>query len=122
MELSKKGYNAFALIYRPGAQTACEDLACAIAFLFTHQKELGIPMANYSLWGGSAGVRMAACVGTNDWIASYQAMTRSIQKIKANGSDEQIVIFPGLSHGFGLGEGTVAQGWLEKAISFWQKH
>ena len=25
--LSKKGYNAFALIYRPGAQTACEDLA-----------------------------------------------------------------------------------------------
>ena len=27
LELSKKGYNAFALIYRPGAQTACEDLA-----------------------------------------------------------------------------------------------
>ncbi len=23
LELSKKGYNAFALIYRPGAQTAC---------------------------------------------------------------------------------------------------
>ena len=30
LELSKKGYNAFALIYRPGAQTACEDLARAI--------------------------------------------------------------------------------------------
>lgn len=27
LELSKKGYNAFALIYRPGAQTACDDLA-----------------------------------------------------------------------------------------------
>ena len=27
LELSKQGYNAFALIYRPGAQTACEDLA-----------------------------------------------------------------------------------------------
>ena len=26
LELSKMGYNAFALIYRPGAQTACEDL------------------------------------------------------------------------------------------------
>ena len=25
LELSQKGYNAFALIYRPGAQTACED-------------------------------------------------------------------------------------------------
>ena len=32
LELSRKGYNAFALIYRPGAQTACEDLARAIAF------------------------------------------------------------------------------------------
>ena len=39
LELSKKGYNAFALIYRPGAQTACEDLARAIAFLYEHQKE-----------------------------------------------------------------------------------
>ena len=27
LKLSKRGYNAFALIYRPGAQTACEDLA-----------------------------------------------------------------------------------------------
>lgn len=27
LTLSKQGYNAFALIYRPGAQTACEDLA-----------------------------------------------------------------------------------------------
>ncbi len=33
LELSKKGYNAFALIYRPGATTGCEDLARAIAFL-----------------------------------------------------------------------------------------
>lgn len=35
LELSKKGYNAFALIYRPGAQTACEDLAIQRHFL-TH--------------------------------------------------------------------------------------
>ena len=40
LELSKKGYNAFALIYRPGAQTACEDLARAIAFLHEHTDEL----------------------------------------------------------------------------------
>lgn len=31
LELSKMGYNAFALIYRPGAQTACEDLSRAPA-------------------------------------------------------------------------------------------
>lgn len=32
LELSKLGYNAFVLIYRPGAQTACEDLSRAISF------------------------------------------------------------------------------------------
>ena len=59
------GYNAFALIYRPGAQTACEDLARAIAFLHGHADELQIDMTDYSLWGGSAGARMAA------WLGAY---------------------------------------------------
>lgn len=65
LELSKKGYNAFALIYRPGAQTACEDLARAIAFLHENAEKLQIDMTDYSLWGGSAGARMAA------WLGSY---------------------------------------------------
>lgn len=60
LELSKGGYNAFALIYRPGADTACEDLARAIAFLHENAEELQIDMTDYSLWGGSAGARMAA--------------------------------------------------------------
>lgn len=38
LELSKKGYNAFALIYRPGEQTACEDLARAVSFWENHIK------------------------------------------------------------------------------------
>lgn len=65
LELSKQGYNAFALIYRPGAQTACEDLARAICFVFEHAEELQIDTDCYSLWGGSAGARMAA------WLGSY---------------------------------------------------
>lgn len=40
LELSKKGYNAFALIYRPHSQTACEDLARAISFIFEHAEVL----------------------------------------------------------------------------------
>jgi acetyl esterase/lipase len=60
LELSKKGYNAFALIYRPGAQTACEDLSKAIAFISDHAEELQVDPDDYSLWGGSAGARMAA--------------------------------------------------------------
>ena len=65
LELSKKGYNAFALIYRPGADTACEDLARAISFIFEHAQELQVDTSCYSLWGGSAGGRMAA------WLGSY---------------------------------------------------
>lgn len=47
MELSEMGYNAFALIYRPAADTACEDLARAIAFLHEHAEELQIDMEDY---------------------------------------------------------------------------
>ena len=65
LEISKRGYNAFALIYRPGAQTACEDLARAISFIFEHAEELEVDTEGYSLWGGSAGARMAA------WLGSY---------------------------------------------------
>ena len=57
MELSKRGYNAFALIYRSGWDTAMEDLARAIALLVANADELGIDMDGYSLWGGSAGAR-----------------------------------------------------------------
>lgn len=54
MELSEMGYNAFALIYRPGADTACEDLARAIAFLHEHAEELQIDMEDYGLNGRPA--------------------------------------------------------------------
>ena len=162
LELSKKGYNAFALIYRPGAQTACEDLARAIAFIHEHVEEPEVDVSDYSLWGGSAGARMAAwlgsygtaafgekeyprpgavimqytglgevygnepptynCVGTNDGIASYRTMERRIEAIRSNGTDAMIEVFPGLSHGFGLGTGTVAEGWINNAVAFWERN
>lgn len=65
VEISKMGYNAFALIYRPGAQTACEDLSRAIDFIFENADELEVDTDGYSLWGGSAGGRMA------DWVGTY---------------------------------------------------
>ena len=160
LELSKRGYNAFALIYRPNAQMACEDLARDIAFIHEHAEELKVDVKNYSLWGGSAGARMSAwlgslgteyfgekkypqpaavimqytglsevygnepptynCVGTNDGIANWRTMESRIKKIRVNGTPAQIEIFDGLSHGFGLGEGTVAEGWIDNAIKFWQ--
>ena len=161
LALSQRGYNAFALIYRPGAQTACEDLARAIAFLHENAAALHIDMAGYSLWGGSAGARMAAwlgaygtevfgeaawprpaavimqytgmseitgnepptysCVGTRDGIASWRVMKQRTARIRAQGTDAEIEIFEGLAHGFGLGTGTVAEGWLDHAVSFWER-
>jgi len=64
VELSKKGYNTFALIYRPDAYKSCEDLARAIEFIFDHAEELEVDTKGYSVWGESAGARMAAYIGS----------------------------------------------------------
>jgi acetyl esterase/lipase len=162
LELSKKGYNAFALIYRPGATTACEDLARAISFIFENAKELGVNTDCYSLWGGSAGARMAAnlgsygaayyggddlpragavimqytghsdyresdpptfvCIGKNDGIANWQTMKRRIDAMSALGIPTEFHAYEGLGHGFGLGTGTDAEGWLDLAVCFWRRH
>lgn len=161
LELSKKGYNAFALIYRPGAQTACEDLARAITFIFDHAQELEVDTACYSLWGGSAGARMAAwlgtygpaafggddlprpgtvvmqytglgeyseedpptyaCVGDRDSIASWQITKARLDAMRADGIPTEFHRYPSLGHGFGLGTGTSAEGWLDDAVDFWEQ-
>lgn len=64
--LSKKGYNAFVIQYSVarGAQSAVEDLAAGIDYIFRHASELKVSTQNYSVWGGSAGARMAAYIGS----------------------------------------------------------
>lgn len=162
LELSKQGYNAFALIYRPGAQSACEDLARAISFIFANAAELEVDTDCYSLWGGSAGARMAAYLGSygpaafggeelprpgtvvmqytghsdynpggepptfvsvreSDGIANWRAMERRLEAVSTLGVDTEFHHYPGLGHGFGLGIGTAAEGWIDRAISFWEK-
>ena len=93
LELSKMGYNAFALIYRPGAQTACEDLARAIAFIHEHADELEVDTADYSLWGGSAGARMAA------WLGSYG--TAAFGEVEYPFPGAVIMQYTGLSEVYG---------------------
>jgi hypothetical protein len=48
-------------------------------------------------------------------------MQNRINRIKAKGIDAQIEVFRGLGHGFGLGQGTVAEGWIDNAVKFWEK-
>ncbi len=161
LELSKMGYNAFALIYRPGAQTACEDLARAISFIFAHARELEVDTDCYSLWGGSAGARMAAylgtcgtaafggddlpgagavvmqytghreygeadpptyaCVGTDDGIADWRIMQARLEAMDGLGIPTEFHVYEGLRHGFGLGTGTAAEGWIRDAAAFWEE-
>ena len=48
-----------------------------------------------------------ACVGTSDGIA---------------GIPTEFHAYEGLPHGFGLGTGTVAEGWLTDAVRFWEEN
>lgn len=161
LEISKAGFNASALIYRPGWKTAFEDLARAISFIFRHAKELEVNTDCYSLWGGSVGARMAAdlgtygpvafggdrlprpgtvvmqytwherysrqdpptfvAVGTNDWIADWRVMKARTDALAALGIPTEFHAYKGLGHGFDLGTGTVAEGWIQEAIQFWKK-
>lgn len=162
LELSGHGYNAFALQYRSdGADVACEDLAAAISFVFKNAQTLEVSTNNYSLWGGSAGARMAAylgsygtkafgadelpraaavimqytghsdytpndpptyvCVGEEDGIASWRTMKNRLANLTDYGIDTEFHLYPKLGHGFGLGIGTSAEGWIEDAIIFWEK-
>lgn len=149
------------LIYRP--DYAYEDLARALEFIFDKASTLGVSTEGYSLWGGSAGARMAAtlgnlaylrqltgrtdipqasavimqytgystvsqydaptyaCVGTSDGIASWRTMQARLQALSRLGIPTEFHAYEGLPHGFGLGTGTVAEGWINDAINFWQK-
>ena len=39
----------------------------------------------------------------------------------ALGIPTEFHVYEGLSHGFGLGTGTVAEGWIKDAVKFWEK-
>ena len=163
-EISKRGYNAFVLKYRAGkgGRIATEDLAAALTYIFRHASELGVTTADYSLWGSSAGARMAASIGSHgaarfggatlprpsavvllytghsdlgasepptfvavgetDGIAPPEVMERRVAALRRAGTDVVYHRYPRVGHGFGLGIGTSAEGWITDAIRFWANH
>jgi acetyl esterase/lipase len=66
VEINRGGYNAFVLKYRAGrgGTIATQDLAAALTFIFRNAGSLGVSTGGYSLWGSSAGARMAASIGS----------------------------------------------------------
>lgn len=63
-----------------------------------------------------------AIVGKNDRIASHLAMEKRINNLRKLGIDAKLQKYKNLTHGFGVGEGTEAESWIDDAIEFWEKH
>jgi acetyl esterase/lipase len=160
-ELSKRSYNAFVIRYRIGGERiACEDLAAAISYIFANAGTLNVDTQGYSLWGGSAGARMAArlasygtaayggqslprpgmaviaytghtdwtrndpptftIVGERDGIANPAIMERRVNAMAAAGIATEFHLYRNVGHGFALGTGTSAEGWIADAVRFWE--
>jgi len=161
--ISVLGLNAFVIRYRIGSERyATEDLAAAIAYIFRNAETLGVGTRDYSVWGGSAGARMAGnialdgvaaygggnlpkpataviaytgqssyssdfspafiTVSANDGIANPYTVDRRVKNLKNAGVEVAYQRYESAGHGFGLGTGTDAQGWVDLAVHFWQKH
>lgn len=60
-------------------------------------------------------------VGADDYIADPEVMRRRAQKMNALGIPVAFKVVAGLGHGFGLGTGTKAEGWIEEAVRFWER-
>lgn len=161
--VAARGHGAFVLKYRAGRRSAAavEDLAAALDWIFRHAARLGVSAGGYSLWGFSAGARMAAAIGTHgtarygapplpapaavvlaytglqetgadeppafviagerDQIAPPEVMRRRVEALRRLGVPVEFRVCPGVGHGFGTGEGTGAEGWIDEALRFWQR-
>ena len=161
IEIGNRGYNAFVLKYRAGrgGGVATEDLAAALSYIFRNAGSLGVTTADYSLWGSSAGARMAAAIGSHgtarfggsdlpkpsalvllytghsdlastepptfvavgdaDGIAPPSTVERRVAALRRAGTEVEYHEYAGVGHGFGLGVGTSAEGWIADAVRFW---
>ena len=161
--ISGRGYNAFVLRYRAGqgGAVATQDLAAAVSYIFSNAPTLGVSTTGYSLWGSSAGARMAASIGSHgvarygggsaskasavvmaytghsdytsaepptfvvvgeeDGIAPPTTVKRRVEALRKLGTEVEYREYKGLGHGFGLGVGTGAEGWIFDGIQFWER-
>ncbi len=165
LAINRHGFNAFVLRYRvgQGGTAATEDLAAALSTIFRQAQALQVRTEGYSLWGSSAGARMAAAIGSpgaarfgaeqiprpaavvmaytghtdtsgnleeepstfvvvgeHDPISPPAVMERRLAALERAGVRVAYRKVPGLGHGFGLGNGTAAQGWIDDAVRFWE--
>lgn len=58
----------------------------------------------------------------NDGIANVLSVDRRVKNLREAGVDVEYRRYRTAGHGFGLGTGTDAEGWLDLAVQFWEKH
>jgi acetyl esterase/lipase len=61
-----------------------------------------------------------AVVGENDAISPPASMERRVAALRQAGVPVEYRKYQNLGHGFGLGSGTSAEGWIVHAIRFWE--
>jgi acetyl esterase/lipase len=61
-------------------------------------------------------------VGADDTTAGAGNVDKMVDQLKADGVPVDYARYPSVGHGFGLGTGTSAAGWLDRAVAFWQQH
>lgn len=47
-------------------------------------------------------------------------MQARLQRLSQMGIPTEFHVYEGLGHGFGLGTGTMAEGWIADAVRFWE--
>ena len=60
-------------------------------------------------------------VGEQDGIAPPATVKRRVEALRNSGTEVEYPGIQGLGHGFGLGVGTSAEGWIFEAIQFWER-
>jgi acetyl esterase/lipase len=61
-------------------------------------------------------------VSADDGIVNVSTVERRIENLRNAGVEVEYHRFRNAGHGFGLGTGTDAEGWLNIAVRFWEKH
>jgi acetyl esterase/lipase len=63
-----------------------------------------------------------AVVGERDGIAPPAVMEQRVATLRKGGTAVEYHKYPGVGHGFGLGVGTSAEGWIADPVRFWTAH
>ena len=61
-------------------------------------------------------------VGKNDGLVSWRDVKERVDNLKKSGCIVEEHIIDNLEHGFGVGKGTPAEGWIDMAVKFWEKN